>query len=165
MRMTNKGAVVGIIVLIALGAGLTYVAWHLTSSTTNMVCQVCNRPIHMETRTVALIGGEREVFCCPTCAVHAAQQSGKGLEFVKFTDYATGWPVEPDEAFLVEGSDVNPCLAHEAEVITDLEKQPAALAFDRCAPSILAFATREAAEAFIKEHGGRLLRAEDLTGR
>ncbi len=152
----------GLVVLIALGAGLVYVAWHLTSSTSGTLCQVCQRPVHMETRTVALVGGEREVFCCPTCAVHAAQQVGKELEFVKFTDYATGWPVEPEDAYLVRGSDVNPCLAHEPEMLTDMEKQPAAITFDRCAPSILAFATRETAEAFIKEHGGELLRVQDL---
>ncbi len=163
--MSRTGAVTGLIVLVGIGVGLLYVAWRLTSTTAEAVCEVCNRPVHMETRTVALIGGEREVFCCPTCAVHAAQQAGNELEFVKFTDYATGWPVEPKDAFLVRGSDVNPCLAHEPEVLTDMEKQPAAITFDRCAPSILAFATREAAEDFIREHGGELFRTEDLTGR
>ncbi len=160
--MTSRGAITGLIVLIMVGAGLVYVAWHLTRSTTDAVCQVCNRPIHMETRTVALVGGKREVFCCPTCAISAARQAGKTLKFLKFTDYATGWPVEPEDAFLVRGSDVNPCLAHEPEMLTDMEKRPAALTFDRCAPSILAFATRDAAEAFIEEHGGELLLAKDL---
>ncbi len=161
--MTNKGATVGLIVLIIVGAGLTYVAWHLTGRAGDMVCEVCNRPVHMETRTVALVGGEREVFCCPTCALSAGRQEGKPVKFLKLTDYATAWPVEPDDAFLVRGSDVNPCLEHEPEMLTDMEKQPSALTFDRCAPSVLAFATRQAAEAFIREHGGELLLAKDLT--
>ena len=42
------------------------------------------------------------------------------------------------------------------------DKQPMHVHFDRCSPSLLAFAKREAAEAFMREHGGRMVRFSEL---
>jgi nitrous oxide reductase accessory protein NosL len=52
----------------------------------------------------------------------------------------------------VKGSDVNMCAqAHE---MIDADKRPADVHYDRCAPSILAFAQEGEAIQFSREHGG-----------
>ena len=44
----------------------------------------------------------------------------------------------------------------------DETKQSYPVGFDRCSPSILAFAHRESAERFVQEHGGKLRRFAEL---
>jgi hypothetical protein len=72
------------------------------------------------------------------------------------TDYLTGAKIAPEEAYIVRESDVNPCLEHKPALSE--AKQPLHLHFDRCVPSLLAFADQQQAMSFAREHGGRVLR-------
>ena len=141
----------GILLAILLGlgyAGLKLTAWRAPA------CEVCGRAIHKDMRTVAFIGDRREVLCCPTCALTAGAQMHKPVRFAQLSDFPTGKPLRPADAFAVEGSDVVPCVrTHE---VLDRDRQPAPAAFDRCSPSIIAFASRAAAERFAAGHGGRV---------
>ena len=74
----------------------------------------------------------------------------------EMSDYSTGAKLDPAKAYLVRGSDVNLCTRHEHAPV-DADKHPAAMAFDRCLPGVLAFANRGEAQAFLSEHGGRLV--------
>ncbi len=139
------------VLLLALG----YAGWTRWRSSETQICQACSRPIHIHTRTVGLVGNHRELFCCPACALTTHDQSGKPVKIVELTDYGTGSALSPTQAFLVRGSDVNPCAQQHGPVTSD--KQPTDVSFDRCSPSMLAFASREAAERFAKEHGGEVL--------
>lgn len=124
------------------------------------VCQACRRPVHEGTRTVARFEGRREVFCCPACALTAHHQSHQPVRVIWLTDFTTDRRLRPDQAWVVTGSDVNLC-AHRHQVL-ETDKHVAAAHFDRCSPSILAFARREAADAFVREHGGTALRFPEL---
>ena len=153
---------IGLVILVAIGAGAVYMGWKVSTSGQPAVCEVCGRVIHGRTRTIALLGGEtREVFCCPMCARTAGRQTGRPVHIVELTDYNTNQPLRPDGAYLTVGSDVNPCLEHG--MITNSDKQPAPLDFDRCSPSVLAFGSRDAAEAFRREHGGEVVPFEDFS--
>jgi nitrous oxide reductase accessory protein NosL len=46
--------------------------------------------------------------------------------------------------------------AHTHEII-DAEKRPADLQYDRCSPSLIAFARRDEAAAFARRNGGEVL--------
>jgi nitrous oxide reductase accessory protein NosL len=46
--------------------------------------------------------------------------------------------------------------------LVDVTKQSYAMEYDRCSPSFLAFAGQAAAEDFAREHGGTVLRFEEL---
>ncbi|MEO8027569.1 MAG: hypothetical protein ABI823_13900 [Bryobacteraceae bacterium] len=105
-------------------------------------------------RTVAQIGDQRGVFCCPTCALSAGTQASKAVRFEQLTDYETSRSLRPADAFAVEGSGVIPCFRpHE---MLNRDGQPVPMDFDRCSPSIIAFANRTSAERFASEHGGRV---------
>jgi len=67
----------------------------------------------------------------------------------------SGAKLSPNDAYVVKGSDVNMCAqAHE---IIDADKRPADVHYDRCAPSLLAFAQEREAIQFSREHGGTVL--------
>lgn len=151
-RVTEK--IVLLALLVAVG-GLIYTAWQWREDSRSESCRVCQRHLHAGSQVIALQQGRKEAFCCPTCAVTLGSQAGQAVSVVELTDFETGSRIAPDQAYVVQGSDINLCLQHP--MLTDSQKQPASMQFDRCSPSVLAFSSQEAAEAFRQEHGGRLL--------
>jgi hypothetical protein len=153
--MSRKAPLTVVIAILALAA-LSYAGWRFVHNKSQENCQVCRRAAHVPTRTLGTEAGHEAVFCCPTCARSQARQSKGDVRVMELTDYHTLRPLGPDSAFLVENSDVNPCLdSHQAHL--DEHKQPLMAHFDRCTPSVIAFSSRDAAVAFAKEHGGRVL--------
>ncbi len=139
--------------LIALGviAAAARKSWRENRS---QVCAVCRRPVHQQTRAEAVFEGHRDVFCCPACALTAHRQSGRPVRLLRFTDFDSGVALAPGQAYLVSDSDFNLCM--RAHLMLDEQKHAHGAQFDRCAPSILAFATRSGAERFAAVHGGRV---------
>ena len=82
----------------------------------------------------------------------------------ELTDYETGGRLRPSGAFLVEASDVNPCIQPHNHLL-DAGKPAAAMHFDRCAPGLLAFAGRHEAERFAALHGGRVRSFPEIASR
>ena len=152
-RATEK--IVLLALLLVVVGGVIYTAWQWRQDSPSDNCRVCRRHLHAGSRVVAMQQERREAFCCPTCAVTFGRQAGQAVTLVELTDFETGSRIPPAEAYVVQGSDVNLCLQHP--VLTDSQKQPASMQFDRCSPSVLAFSSQQAAEAFRQEHGGRLL--------
>lgn len=97
------------------------------------------------------------------CAVSESKQEGETVEVLALTDFDTGKEIQPGAAFLVKGSDVNPCAEH-SQPGPATDKRPMQVTYDRCAPSLLAFAGRPAAEAFLRAHGGTIVIWKDIHG-
>ena len=133
----------------AVVAGLGYAGFRAYRSSEGDSCYACQRPIHAHMRTVAIAHGRPRLFCCPACALSEQEQEGKPIRIVELTDFATGAKLAPTDAFVVKGSDVNMCAKkHE---LMEPDKRPANVAYDRCAPSLLAFATKTEAAEFAGE--------------
>jgi hypothetical protein len=110
---------------------------------------------------VALVDGRRAAVCCIRCGLTEAHQTGKPVQLVEVTDYASLRPLHPDSAYYVEGSRIVLCEPHGREML-DQTKHAYRRVFDRCEPSAYAFARREDAEAFARANGGVVVRWEDL---
>ena len=121
-------------------------------------CEVCRREAHAEVAAaVILADGRRVTPCCPRCALRYAGEAGRApAARIEVTDYVSRRVLPLDTAYLVEGSDETPCLRHHAPA-TGGEGAPLHLCFDRCMPSLIAFAAEPEARAFIDVHGGDLL--------
>lgn len=133
-------------------------------SATGDVCWVCQREITPRVRvTLALEDGRRVHACCPRCALHYGAESGPGVRRIDVSDYASQATLDLKQAFLVEGSDETPCLKHH-HAVTDGTGAPMHVCYDRCMPSLIAFASRESAAAFQEEHGGILIPPGGLAG-
>jgi hypothetical protein len=163
MRFLWSGKLAVILAAVAVVAGGA--VWWSFARHAMESCEACLRGVHAESRTVGLIEGKRAVFCCPTCALTEHKQSGKHVRISHLTDYLTRASLEPGKAVLVRGSDLNPCRDSQAHLSHD--KQPLHVHFDRCSPSILAFATRDAAMSYLRRHGGQItdLRAVEASLR
>lgn len=156
---TRTLPVVLLVALLVAAAG--YAGWKYVHQRQSHACAACLRPVHENTRTVAKVAGEVRGYCCPACALSQHRQSRVPVEVVSLTDHLTGNRIEPAAAFLVRGSDVNSC-SHNTGTRVDRDKRPMATHYDRCSPSLLAFASRDSAAGFVREHGGRILRYQNV---
>ncbi len=134
--------------------GLAYIAFTAYRGSQPEECYACQRPIHAHTRTIAIERGKPTVFCCPACALSEHEQEGNPIRVTQLTAFLTGAKLSPDHAFIVEGSDTNLCARTHG--LMDMDKRPADVRFDRCSPSLLAFAQRSEAVEFAREHGGEV---------
>ena len=146
----RKLAVMAIVAVVALAVG--YAGWLGYHRSQPELCYACQRQIHSHSRTVAMAKGRSRLFCCPACALSEQDQLGKQVRVTELTSFLTGAKLSPDGAYVVKGSDVNMC-AHTHELI-DADKRSADIHFDRCSPSLLAFARQSEAVQFSREHGG-----------
>ncbi len=158
--MSRVQQLCGLLVALVVGLGLAYAGWSVSASSRAEVCQACGRTVHADMRAVASVGGHRGVFCCAACALSQAAQLNKKIGFASVADYQTGKTLHPADAFVVEGSGVVPCVRQHEMLNRDGLAVP--MAFDRCSPSILAFATRTAAERFAGQHGGEVGTFDEL---
>lgn len=150
----ERRSVVSWVAGVVLAAALGVAGWAAFLRPDANECYACNRPVHAHSRTAATAGGRSRTFCCPACALSLRQQAGTPVTITSLTSYLTGRPLAPEDAYAVVGSSVNMC-SHAQEVV-DADKQPAGLLYDRCAPSIIAFASRAEADRFSREHGGEV---------
>lgn len=157
MRKTER---IGVVILLILAGGLIYTAWKLQVASKSALCRICHRHLHGGSEVIVLWNEKREAFCCPTCASTFRRQEGRAVKVVELTDFKTGLKVAPEDAYAVKGSNVNLCRQHP--VLMDSQKQTAPMGYDRCSPGILVFSNLPAAKQFQQEHGGRLLRFQDL---
>ena len=148
--------VLSIVVLALLTAG----GYWLLQQTEPGVCKVCRRGIHAASRAVIEVDGKQEAVCCVRCAMTLDEQEKKPVRLVEVTDYVSLRPLAPKDAFYVEGSRVVLCISHEVHM--DETKHAQAQIFDRCEPSVYAFARREQAESFAAQNGGVVLGLGEL---
>ena len=125
-------------------------------------CDVCGRDeCKALTFRVEYADGGVQVTCCPRCASHAvAQAHGRAVSRLRARDFATGQEIDARSAIYLDGSDVEHCKVHKEE--PSPQSCCRVLTYDRCLPSLIAFGSREVAEAFSKEHGGTVRTFEDL---
>lgn len=156
-RSKTAAFVLSSLILVALAAG----GYWLLRRTEPERCAICQRDIHAQSRAVMFAGGRRETLCCVRCGLTESHQEGKPIRLVEVTDYVSARPLSPDSASYVKGSRIVLCEPPERTIL-DQTKHPYGRLFDRCEPSTYAFARREDAEAFAREHGGIVLPWADL---
>ena len=146
----------GVLVLAALALG----GYWLVKRTAPDTCRICQREIHAASRAVIELDGQREPVCCARCAFTFQEQKHKRVRLVGVNDYVSKTALEPASAYYVEGSHIVLCAKHEP--LLDQTKHPYQPVFDRCVPSLYAFARREDAEVFAAANGGVVLRLPQL---
>jgi hypothetical protein len=149
-------AILSIVVLSAIGGGGFWLLQMMKPSK----CQICQRTIHAASRAVIEENGKQESVCCARCALTLANQRHRPIHLVEVADFSTSKPLAPKDAFFVEGSRIVLCESHEP--LFDQTKRPEQRVFDRCEPSVYAFAQRSEAEAFAATNGGVVLSFADL---
>jgi hypothetical protein len=156
----SKEKLTGAIVVGLLLVGFATAGYWLIRHGGHEECSVCRREIHAQSRAVVEVDGKREAVCCARCAVTLAQQRGKSVRLIQVADYSTERMLRPEAAFYVEGSRIVLCEKHEP--MMDPTKHAMERVFDRCEPSLYAFARRADADEFARQNGGTVITAEQV---
>jgi hypothetical protein len=156
-RHRKIGTFVGL-ALICLTALLGFLVWTGRIAGGKPVCEVCKRLIQTETSfRITRSDGSTRAVCCPRCGLAAVIQNG-GRVF-DAVDFTTKKRVRAAEAIYLEGSDIMECCT--ATGFRSDEGSYQTMEYDRCMPSLLAFARHEDAEIVRQKHGGNILSFEE----
>jgi hypothetical protein len=144
------------VLLLAIGG---YGVWRWSQPD---LCEVCERPIHPGMHyTIETNGGHETVTCCPRCGLRLqSRMDPSSILNVWAVDYDTRKQIDARKAFYVEGSAVHECCSETPR--RNLEGDRYDLQWDRCLPSLVAFGSRDEAQAFRGEHGGEIVTYERL---
>jgi hypothetical protein len=157
--MVTKRNVILLLSAVAV-AGLLLVGYWFVLRSQPELCTACQRHISDKSRAVVEVSGKREPVCCVRCGLTIERQEHQPVRLIEVTDYNSGKPLAPDTAYYVEGSRVMLC-EHQAGLV-DPAKRPYEMVFDRCMPSVFAFARQEEASAFASSNGGSVLRLSQV---
>jgi nitrous oxide reductase accessory protein NosL len=121
-------------------------------------CPFCNVRMPHDARVMVLVEGESKpkMACSITCVLHYERATGKKIKFLRVSDFYSGNFLNPGEAFYVIGSDVNPFDKYLHSNLLSQSRTPIYMDWNRYTPTVLAFASREDAEKFQRDHGGRV---------
>src|SRR5438093_12856589 len=111
-------------------AGLVAAGYRLMAKREAAFCGFCHRSIHANTKVIAEIEGRRRLVCCARCAISEAYQEKKPVRLIAVTDYISSKPLDPKQAYFVDGSRKVLC-DHDAAMF-DESKQVHEMTYDRC---------------------------------
>lgn len=157
--MVSKNNIILLLGAVAVAGALAAGYWSVFRDRPQL-CAACHR--HINNRSLALVevSGEVEPVCCVRCGLTVERQEHLTVRLLEVRDYSTGNRLEPDSAYYVRGSRVMLCEHHEA--LMDPAMRPYDVMFDRCMPSVFAFAREEDAAAFASSNGGSVLRLPQI---
>lgn len=141
-----------LVVAILVGAAIL----HYESGRLGPFCQVCGRAVHAGMGYRIELASRSEIACCPRCAMHYDISHPGTVKQAFARDFNTLAEVPAEKAFYVEGGNEMYC-AHVQPLERKEPQGSAELAYDRCIPALIAFATEDGAKKYRAEHGGRLL--------
>jgi hypothetical protein len=147
-----------LVTILALGAvvAVGFLAYRLEAPRGPALCQVCGRNIPKETAYRLDTSDGPIKACCPSCAMHYTLHNPDAVRKSWATDFNSGQRIPASSAYYDEGGDVQYCTARHPPVERGSEGV-AMRVYDRCLPTLVAFETRDAAEVYRKQHGGRVL--------
>lgn len=145
---------------------LIFLAWLLVGCSRGAkMCAVCQRAeCKAMAFRVTLENGKVIETCCPRCGLHYVAVNKQRAREFDATDFATGHWMDATKAIYVEGSDWSPCsnleTRREGEGGCCLMKT-----YDRCLPSLVAFANRGEATVFREKHSGQLIAWQEIAAK
>jgi hypothetical protein len=144
--------------LIALAAlvGGALVVYRWEAPRRPAVCQVCGRYISRETAYRLDTADGTINACCPACAMHYMLHHPDAVQKAWATDFNSGRAIPATSAYYDEGGGVQYCTRHKPPVERGTEGISQRV-YDRCLPTLVAFATRDEAEVYRQKHGGRIV--------
>ena len=146
-------ALIGLMIL-GTGAWLFYFVQSGRIAQGNPVCSVCQRPLHQaQTYVVVSQNGRQRRTCCPRCGLRfVIENSGRPLQA---TDFSNRKLISAKDSFYLEGSDLMECCA--STMMRSDSGMICEMHYDRCMPSLVAFANLQDARTFQQKHGGRVI--------
>ncbi len=153
--MKGKETLVTLAALVAI-ALTAVVAYKFERKPDAEICAICNRMTHGTVAYRLEVGSRTEHACCPRCGMHYAIQHEGSVKQAWATDLNSGKSIPAESAVYVEGGDVEYC-THDMQAVQREPEGMSVRGYDRCLPTLVAFRSRDDADAYQKQHGGRVL--------
>ena len=142
-------------ILLAVGVGFLAHRWE--GPKVPAVCQICGREISKQTAFRIETAHGTLYACCPRCAMHHIINHPGEARKELATDFKSGRLIPAKSAYYDEGGDVQYC-THQRPAIQRVPGQGVEMrVYDRCLPVLVAFASKDEAEAYRQQHGGQLV--------
>lgn len=154
--MRTKSVLLTLVGIVAL-VGLGLASYRLMAPKRPLVCQICGRDVPKQTEFRIETTKGTLTACCPRCAMHYMIDHSGEVRGARATDYGSGHLVDARTAYYDEGGDVQYCTRHDPSMERGPNDGVRLRVYDRCLPVLVAFASRDEAEAYRREHGGRVL--------
>jgi hypothetical protein len=136
--------------------GISVAAYRWEARQGPAICQICGRDIPEQTAYRLQTSEGTIRACCPSCAMHYMLHHPNTVRQAWASDFVSGRMIPAGTAYYDEGGDVQYCTASNAPI----EREPQGIrvrVYDRCLPTLVAFASRDEAESYRRKHGGRIL--------
>ena len=107
-------------------------------------CSLCGMKVDEAKRQHFVVtpkNGKKQKACNEGCVGMLLENIKKDIRTIEAVDYNTGSLIDAHKAFYVRGSDIKPVMGGQ---------------------SVVAFSKKEDAEKFQKEHGGKVVTAEEM---
>lgn len=150
---TKRVLILAAAFVVIVGASLATYHWEERAAAT---CQICGRMIPKETAFQMETANGTIRACCPSCAMHFMRSHPGFVRKAMATDFISGRMIAAASAYYDEGGDVQYCTLHQPPMERGPQDESERV-YDRCLPVLIAFASRDAAEAYRQKHGGRVL--------
>lgn len=152
-------AITALLIALAVGAGFLVHRWETAKQPA--VCEICGRNIPGQTE-FRIGTAHRTIYaCCPRCAMrYMINHSGEARKEWA-TDLTSGRLIPAQSAYYDEGGGVQYCTLQHPAIERGAEQGVKVRVYDRCLPVLVAFASKQEAEAYRQQHGGRVLTYEE----
>ena len=154
--MKARETLVSLCALLAIGLVSLLAYRHEQRNSAAEICPFCERAVHSATAYRLKVGDRLVVACCPRCAMHLQVNHSGKISEAWATDVTTGERIAAETAVYIEGGDVQYC-THGQQPVTRQPQGASVREYDRCLPTLVAFKTQQAAQAYQQQHGGRIL--------
>ncbi len=146
-----------VILMIGLALGVGFLVHRLTTPKHATVCEICGR--HISKKVEFRIETNRGTIyaCCPGCAMHYMIKHPGEARKELATAFTEGRLIPARSAYYDLGGDVQYCTRRDPAVQRVPGQGVEMRVYDRCLPVLVAFATKENAEAYQQAHGGRVV--------
>lgn len=149
------------ILIVALGIGSAWIIHREFTPKQPAVCEICGRRIMKQVEFRIDTGHGAIYACCPSCAMHHIINHPGEARKELATDFNSGRLIPARSAYYDMGGDVQYCTRHDPSIQRAPGQGVEMRVYDRCLPVLVAFASKDEAEAYRQQHGGRVVTFEE----
>ncbi|HET7213276.1 MAG TPA: hypothetical protein VFL79_06805 [Terriglobia bacterium] len=145
------------VLIVALGVGAAWLVRRVSTPKQPAVCEICGRGMMKQVEFRIGTSHGAIYACCPGCAMHhIINHPGEAREELA-TDFNSGRLIPAQSAYYDMGGDVQYCTRHDPSIQRAPGQGVEMRVYDRCLPVLVAFASKDGAEAYRQQHGGQVV--------
>ncbi|HEX5412807.1 MAG TPA: hypothetical protein VFZ27_13235 [Terriglobia bacterium] len=145
------------VLIVPIVAGAGWLIHREVNPKQTAACEICGRGIMKQVEFRIETDHGAIDACCPACAMHHIINNPGEARKELATDFNSGREIPARSAYYDMGGDVQYCTRHDPAIQRLPGHGVEMRVYDRCLPTLVAFASKNDAEAYRQRHGGRVV--------